>query len=88
MTELPSNLLAFPCTARTGCSTAVSSSGPLTEAEIRVEMIRSLLFQLTEDEGAQTLDLRARLLGYAAQELLDEMVVLYRRAFGAESARA
>jgi len=88
MTEHPSNLLTFPSTARMGCSSAVSSSGPLTEAELRVEMIRGLLLQLTEDEGVPTLDLRARLLGYAAQELLDEMVVLYRRAFGAQSARA
>lgn len=88
MTEHPSNLLAFPSTAPLHCSTAVSSSGPLAEAELRVEMIRGLLLQLTEDEGVQTLDLRARLLGYAAQELLDEMVVLYRRAFGAESAQA
>ncbi|WP_312723350.1 hypothetical protein [Stutzerimonas nitrititolerans] len=55
---------------------------------MRVEMIRGLLLQLTEDEGVQILDLRARLLGYAAQELLDEMVVLYRRAFGAQSAQA
>jgi len=70
------------------CSAVVSSSGPLAEAEMRVEMIRGLLIQMTEDEDAQTLDLRARLLGYAAQELLDEMVVLYRRAFGAQSARA
>ncbi len=88
MTEHPSNLLAFPSTARMGCSSTVSSSGPLAEAEMRVEMIRGLLLELTEDDGVQTLDLRARLLGYAAQELLDEMVVLYRRAFGAESARA
>ncbi len=88
MTEHPSNLLAFPSTAHLRCSTVVSSSGPLAEAELRVEMIRGLLLQLTEDEGVQTLDLRARLLGYAAQELLDEMVVLYRRAFGAQSAQA
>lgn len=88
MTEHPSNLLAFPSTASTRCSSAVSSSGPLAEAEMRVEMIRGLLLQLTEDEGVQTLDLRARLLGYAAQELLDEMIVLYRRAFGAQSAQA
>lgn len=88
MTELPSNLLAFPSTAPLRCSAAVSSSGPLAEAEMRVEMIRGLLLQLTEDEGVQALDLRARLLAYAAQELLDEMVVLYRRAFGAQSAQA
>lgn len=88
MTEHPSNLLSFPSTAPLRCSATVSSSGPLAEAELRVEMIRGLLLQLTEDEGVQTLDLRARLLGYAAQELLDEMVVLYRRAFGAQSARA
>jgi len=88
MTEHPSNLLAFPSTAPLRYSSAVSSSGPLAEAEMRVEMIRGLLLQLTEDEGVPTLDLRARLLGYAAQELLDEMVVLYRRAFGAQSAQA
>ncbi len=88
MTKHPSNLLAFPSTASTRWSSAVSSSGPLDEAEMRVEMIRGLLLQLTEDGGVPTLDLRARLLGYAAQELLDEMVVLYRRAFGAQSAQA
>ncbi|WP_417585624.1 hypothetical protein, partial [Pelagibacterium sp.] len=66
MAELPSNLLAFPSTPPLRCSAAVSSSGPLAEAELRVEMIRGLLLQLTEDEGVQTLDLRARLLGYAA----------------------
>jgi len=88
MTEHRSNLLTFPSTAQWRCSAAVSSSGPLAEAEMRVEMIRGLLGQLTHDEGVQTLDLRARLLGYAAQELLDEMVVLYRRAFGAELAHA
>lgn len=88
MTKLPSNLLTFPSTAPLRCSTVVSSSGPLAEAEMRVEMIRGLLLQLTEDGGVQPLDLRARLLGYAAQELLDEMVVLYRRALGAQSARA
>ena len=76
MSEHPSNLLAFPSTASMRCSSAVSSSGPLAEAEMWVEMIRGLLLHLTEDEGVQTLDLRARLLGYAAQELLDEMVVL------------
>jgi len=70
-----------------GYSSVVSSSSPLAEAEMRVEMIRGLLLQLTEDEGVQTLNLRARLLGYAAQELLDEIAVLYRRAFGAESAQ-
>ena len=88
MTEHPSNLLAFPSIASLRCSSAVSSSGPLAEAEMRVEMIRGLLLELTEDGGVPTLDLRARLLGYAAQELLDEMVVLYRRAFGEESAQA
>ncbi len=88
MSELPTNLLAFPSTVPLRCSAAVSSPGPLAEAEMRVEMIRGLLLQLTEDGGVPTLDLRARLLGYAAQELLDEMVVLYRRAFGAESAQA
>jgi len=87
MTEKPSNLLPFPSTARSGYSVAVSLPGPLAEAELRADMIRGLLCQLTDNEGAQTLDLHAHLLSYAAQELLDEMVVLYRRALGASAAQ-
>lgn len=86
MNELPSNLLAFPPTPRSGCSAAASSSSPLAEAEMRAAMLRGLLCQLTDNEGVPTLDLRGRLLSYAAQELLDEMVVLYRRALGASAA--
>jgi len=86
MTEQPSNLLPFPANARSGYSAAVSLPGPLADAEMRAEMIRGLLCQLTDNGGAQTLDLRAHLLSYAAQELLDEMVVLYRRALGASAA--
>jgi ribosomal protein L17 len=88
MTELPSNLLAFPSTARSSCSADLSASRPLAEAEMRAEMIRNLLRQLLDNDGVQTLDLRARLLSYAAQELLDDMVVLYRQALGASSAHA
>ncbi|NKQ12665.1 hypothetical protein [Pseudomonas sp. SST3] len=88
MTELPSNLLTFPSTPRSPCSADLSESRPLAEAEMRAEMIRGLLCQLLDNDGVQTLDLRARLLSYAAQELLDEMVVLYRQALGASSAHA
>ena len=55
---------------------------------MRAEMIRNLLRQLLDNDGVHTLDLRARLLSYAAQELLDDMVVLYRQALGASSAHA
>ncbi|NKQ12669.1 hypothetical protein [Pseudomonas sp. SST3] len=88
MSELRSNLLPFPNNARRYRSADLSASGPLAEAEMRAEMIRGLLCQLLDNDGVQTLDLRARLLGYAAQELLDEMVVLYRQALGASSAHA
>jgi hypothetical protein len=88
MTKPPSNLLAFPSTNRSLCSADFLLPDCVADAEMRADMVRALLSQLADIEGTQPLDLRARLLCYAAQELVDEMVVLYRRALGASSARA
>ncbi|MDV3056615.1 hypothetical protein [Pseudomonas paracarnis] len=43
-------------------------------------MLGNLLDQLAEPEGLQPENLRVRITAYSALDLLDEMVVLYRRA--------
>ncbi len=49
-------------------------------AELRATMLGNLLDSMAEPEGPQAQDLRSRINAYAALDLLDEMVVLYRRA--------
>ncbi|MDH4609717.1 hypothetical protein [Pseudomonas sp. BN102] len=49
-------------------------------AELRATMLGNLLDQLAEPDGFQPENLRLRLVVYSAQDLLDEMVVLFRRA--------
>ncbi len=49
-------------------------------AETRAVMLGHLLDQLAEPEGLPPDDLRVRIAAYSALDLLDEMVVLYRRA--------
>ncbi|MBD8254054.1 hypothetical protein IFT96_01565 [Pseudomonas fluorescens] len=49
-------------------------------AETRAVMLGNLLDQLAEPEGLQPENLRVRITAYSALDLLDEMVVLYRRA--------
>ncbi|MHC5352488.1 hypothetical protein [Metapseudomonas furukawaii] len=49
-------------------------------AELRAIMLGNLLDQMAEPEGLQPQDLRARIAAYSALDLLDEMVVLFRRA--------
>jgi hypothetical protein len=43
-------------------------------------MLGDLLDQMSGQDGFQPENLRLRVATYAAQDLLDEMVVLYRRA--------
>jgi len=43
-------------------------------------MLGHLLDQLAEPEGMPPDDMRVRIAAYSALDLLDEMVVLYRRA--------
>ncbi|CAE6934520.1 conserved protein of unknown function [Ectopseudomonas oleovorans] len=49
-------------------------------AELRGVMLGNLLDQVAEPDGLQPADLRVRIAAYSALALLDEMVVLYRRA--------
>ncbi|WP_375739336.1 hypothetical protein [Pseudomonas boanensis] len=60
-----------------------SGRSPLpTEAavELRATMLGNLLDQIAGPNGFQPENLRLRLTAYSAQDLLDEMVVLFRRA--------
>ncbi|MCY1560790.1 hypothetical protein D9M68_979670 [compost metagenome] len=43
-------------------------------------MLGNLLDQMAEPDGFQPENLRLRVAAYSAQDLLDEMVVLFRRA--------
>lgn len=58
------------------CSTLTSEAS----AELRATMLGNLLDQMAEPEGLQPENLRLRIAAYSALDLLDEMVVLYRRA--------
>lgn len=49
-------------------------------AELRATMLGNLLDQMAEPDGLQSENLRLRVAAYSAQDLLDEMVVLFRRA--------
>lgn len=49
-------------------------------AEQRAIMLGNLLDQMAEPDGHQLENLRFRVAAYSALDLLDEMVVLYRRA--------
>ena len=49
-------------------------------AELRAIMLGNLLDQMAEPHGLQPENLRLRVAAYSALDLLDEMVVLYRRA--------
>ncbi|MCY1546177.1 hypothetical protein D9M68_821610 [compost metagenome] len=49
-------------------------------AELRATMLGNLLDQMAGPDGLQPENLRLRIAAYSAQDLLDEMVVLFRRA--------
>jgi len=49
-------------------------------AELRGVMLGNLLDQLAEPDGLQPADLRVRIAAHSALPLLDEIIVLYRRA--------
>jgi len=78
MAELETCVVPFP---RRPSPLHESEHSPLpveAAAELRATMLGDLLDQMTD--GFQPENLRLRVATYAAQDLLDEMVVLYRRA--------
>lgn len=86
MADLESRLLPFPYSPRSpsspSLSAAVSARQPvLAEAELRADLVKDLLQQIGGPDGFYPQDLRLKMTLYAAEALLDEMVVLYRRAF-------
>lgn len=85
MADFESRLLPFPHRPRSSASrsvlAAVSTRPPvLADAELRADMVKDLLQQITGPDGFYPQDLRLKMTVYAAEALLDEMVVLYRRA--------
>ena len=85
MADLESRLLPFPHRSKSrsshSLSAAVSARQPvLAEAELRADMVKDLLQQISGPDGFYPQDLRLKMTVYAAEALLDEMVVLYRRA--------
>ncbi|MCO7543272.1 hypothetical protein [Stutzerimonas nitrititolerans] len=86
MADLESTLLLFPHRPKPPTSPATSREPVLAEAELRADIVRNLLEQIAGPDGYYPQDLRLKTTVYAAQGLLDEMVVLYRRALGAGAA--
>lgn len=80
MAEFETSVIPFP---RRPSPLHESERSPLAveaEAELRATMLGDLLDQMTEPNGYQPENLRLRVAAYSAQDLLDEMVVLFRRA--------
>lgn len=85
MADFEYRLLPFPhrhsSSAAHSVLAAASTRPPvLAEAELRADMVRDLLQQMGGPDGFYPQDLRLKMTIYAAEALLDEMVVLYRRA--------
>ena len=85
MADLESRLLPFPHRPRSpsppSLSAAVFARQPvLAEAELRADIVKDLLQQIGGPDGFYPQDVRLKMTLYAAEALLDEMVVLYRRA--------
>lgn len=85
MADLESKLLPFPHRPRSSSSLLSPASvsarqSVFAEAELRVDIVKDLLQQIAGPDGFYPQDLRLKMTIYAAEALLDEMVVLYRRA--------
>ncbi|TRO40756.1 hypothetical protein EQ831_13835 [Pseudomonas sp. ALS1279] len=79
MAEFESCVVPFPLQRSPLHESERSPLSSEAAAELRGVMLGNLLDQLAEPDGLQP-DLRVRIAAYSALALLDEMVVLYRRA--------
>ena len=80
MAEFETCIIPFP---RRPSPLHESERSPLpveAAAELRATMLGNLLDQMASPDGLQPDNLRLRVAAYSAQDLLDEMVVLFRRA--------
>ena len=85
MADLESRLLPLPhrpiSPSSPSKSAAESARQPvLAEAELRANIVKDLLQQVGGPDGYYPQDVRLKMTLYAAESLLEEMVVLYRRA--------
>ncbi|CAH0261782.1 hypothetical protein SRABI70_03232 [Pseudomonas sp. Bi70] len=80
MAEFESCVVPFPLQRSPLHESERSSLPSEAAAETRAVMLGHLLDQLAEPEGVPPDDMRVRIAAYSALDLLDEMVVLYRRA--------
>lgn len=78
MTDSPSEILLFP--KRPTSHNNQRAPSPLAEAEWRATMLGELLKELSGSNEFPLSPMQLRIVSYAAQEILEEMVVLYRRA--------
>lgn len=80
MAELESCVIPFPLRPSPLHESERSSLPSEAAAETRAVMLGHLLDQLAEPEGVLLDHMRVRIAAYSALDLLDEVVVLYRRA--------
>lgn len=85
MADLESRLLPFPHRPKSypslsSVSSVSAGQSVLAEAELRIDIVKDLLQQIGGPDGFYPQDLRLKMTIYAAEALLDEMLVLYRRA--------
>jgi hypothetical protein len=85
MADIESRVFPFPHRPKSYSSLSSVSSvsagqSALAEAELRVDVVKDLLQQIGGPNGFYPQDLRLKMTIYAAEALLDEMFVLYRRA--------
>ncbi|MBS7689780.1 hypothetical protein I0E98_01530 [Pseudomonas lalucatii] len=80
MAEFESCVVPFPLQRSPLHESERSPQPSEAAAELRGVMLGNLLDQLAAPDGLQPTDLRVRIAAYSALDLLDEMVVLYRRA--------
>ena len=80
MTELEPCVIPFPMRPSPLHESERSNVASEADAEMRATALGDLLDQIAEPEGFPLNGLQMRILAHSALGLLDEMVVLYRRA--------
>ncbi|MCY1281001.1 hypothetical protein D9M68_853140 [compost metagenome] len=80
MADRSTSVIPFPKRPSPLNDPELSSDSLQAAAEMRAAMLGELLRELVGPDGLHPENLRLKFSTYAAQELLDEMVLLYRRA--------
>lgn len=80
MADSPGRVLPFPSRPSPARVTSYKACPAQADAELRADMLRELLDDLVIQEQLETDYLRILAASLAANALLNELVVLYRRA--------